>query len=146
MPTHDPRREIEKLRDHLASHDKALMFLFGAGTSCAVTGTDGTALVPARDKLITVGTTIEATIATAATPDERRNDVTRPDMQPVDSSSVATIGYDPGTQELWVEFTSGTTYVYSEVPEIVYEELMNSDSKGSYFNRDVRNAYAFRQE
>ncbi len=35
MP-YDPRQFIELLRDHLASHDKRLAFLFGAGTSAAV--------------------------------------------------------------------------------------------------------------
>ena len=36
MRTHDPRRFVEKLRDHLASHDRPIAFLFGAGTSAAV--------------------------------------------------------------------------------------------------------------
>lgn len=36
MNTHDPRRFIEDLRNHLASHDRRLAFLFGAGTSSAV--------------------------------------------------------------------------------------------------------------
>ena len=31
--SHDPRRVIENLREHLARHDKPLAFLFGAGTS-----------------------------------------------------------------------------------------------------------------
>lgn len=35
--THDPRRVIEDLRDHLAAHDRSLAFLLGAGTSCAIT-------------------------------------------------------------------------------------------------------------
>lgn len=39
--------ETQKLRDHLASHDKPIAFLFGAGTSAAVIGTDGQPLVPA---------------------------------------------------------------------------------------------------
>jgi hypothetical protein len=43
----DPRREIEKLRDQLAAHDKPLAFLFGAGTSCASLGRDGLPLIPA---------------------------------------------------------------------------------------------------
>jgi hypothetical protein len=34
--THDPRGTIELLRDHLATHDKPLTFLFGAGVSAAV--------------------------------------------------------------------------------------------------------------
>lgn len=47
MTTFDPRREIEKLRSHLASHDKPIVFLIGAGASCAVEGTDGAQLIPA---------------------------------------------------------------------------------------------------
>ena len=34
--THDPQRVVELLRDHLAAHDKQLLFLFGAGTSSSV--------------------------------------------------------------------------------------------------------------
>lgn len=36
MSTHDPRRVVEDLRDHLAAHDRRLAFLLGAGTSSAV--------------------------------------------------------------------------------------------------------------
>lgn len=36
MAAHDPQRVVELLRDHLAAHDKQLLFLFGAGTSSAV--------------------------------------------------------------------------------------------------------------
>jgi len=43
----DPATEIQKLRDHLASHDKPIALLFGAGTSCAVIATDGQTLIPA---------------------------------------------------------------------------------------------------
>ncbi len=54
MPlTFDPATETQKLRDHLASHDKPLAFLFGAGTSAAVTGKDGSPLVPAVAELTT---------------------------------------------------------------------------------------------
>lgn len=36
MSTHDPRQVIEDVRNHLATHDRTLAFLFGAGTSSAV--------------------------------------------------------------------------------------------------------------
>lgn len=36
LSTHDPRRVIEDIRDHLAAYDRRLAFLFGAGTSSAV--------------------------------------------------------------------------------------------------------------
>lgn len=46
MPFHDPRREVEKLRDHLASHDKPIAFLVGAGASCSVRDASGVVLDP----------------------------------------------------------------------------------------------------
>jgi len=36
MDSHDARKTIADLRDHLARHDKPIAFLFGAGTSCSV--------------------------------------------------------------------------------------------------------------
>ncbi len=36
MNTHNPRQVIEDLRSHLATHDRRLAFLFGAGTSSSV--------------------------------------------------------------------------------------------------------------
>ena len=49
--TFDPAIETQKLRDHLASHDKPIAFLFGAGTSAAVCGKDNKPLVPAIAEL-----------------------------------------------------------------------------------------------
>lgn len=34
--THDPRQVIEDLRNHLAPHDRCVVFLFGAGTPSAI--------------------------------------------------------------------------------------------------------------
>jgi hypothetical protein len=45
--SHDPRREVEKLRAHLAGHDKPIGFLIGAGGSSAVRDTSGGVLIPA---------------------------------------------------------------------------------------------------
>ncbi|MGS0682847.1 KTSC domain-containing protein [Shewanella sp. 125m-7] len=61
---------------------------------------------------------------------------------PVDSSNVVSVGYDEGTSTLEVEFNSGL-YQYFEVPAYVYEELMSSDSKGSYLHRNVKNTYNY---
>ena len=44
---HDPRREAEKPRSHLAVHDKPIGLLIGAGGSSAVTGRTGEGAVPA---------------------------------------------------------------------------------------------------
>lgn len=46
--THDPKRVVEAMRDHLARHDKPIAFLFGAGTSADPQGAvSGTSLIPA---------------------------------------------------------------------------------------------------
>jgi hypothetical protein len=60
----------------------------------------------------------------------------------VDSSNVVSVGYDEGTLE--VEFNSGI-YCYYDVPEYIFEELMASDSKGSYLHRNVKNSYSYEQ-
>lgn len=72
--------------------------------------------------------------------------MTRPAMTFVDSSNVEAIGFDPIGQELYVQFRSGRTYVYIDVPEATYDELMNSDSKGSYISREIRPNYQWRDE
>jgi hypothetical protein len=43
---HDPRREVEKIREHLGSREGQLAFLMGAGTSAAVSSADGAPLIP----------------------------------------------------------------------------------------------------
>jgi len=48
---HDPRREIETIRDHLASHDKPIAFLIGAGASFATRNVDDQPLIPNLHKL-----------------------------------------------------------------------------------------------
>jgi hypothetical protein len=47
MISHDPRREVEKLREHLGARDGTLTFLVGAGASCAAKDTKGDRLIPA---------------------------------------------------------------------------------------------------
>ena len=61
-----------------------------------------------------------------------------PEMVPVDSSNVASIGFDTTSDALHVEFVGGRIYVYSPVPESTFEELMRADSKGSYINREIK--------
>lgn len=54
----------------------------------------------------------------------------------VESSSIASIGYEPEPRKLEIEFRqSGDVYLYSEVPVEEYEAFMAADSKGTYFNK-----------
>ena len=54
----------------------------------------------------------------------------------VDSSMIYGLGYDEEQQVLEVVFKRTGVYRYRNVPKEVYEQLMNSDSKGSYM-RDL---------
>lgn len=62
---------------------------------------------------------------------------------PVDSSNLASIGYDASSETLEVEFKHGGIYQYSDVPEDVYEELMSASSHGVYFSANIRNDYDY---
>jgi len=69
--------------------------------------------------------------------------VTAPRLAPVESSSIAAIGYSATERALWVQFVSGRTYRYADVPKDVHEEFLRADSKGRYFNSEIRDSYAF---
>lgn len=59
---------------------------------------------------------------------------------PVQSSNLASVGYDPQNSILEIEFNNGSIYQYTGVPQEVYEGLMNADSKGSYFHYNIKKA------
>jgi len=58
----------------------------------------------------------------------------------VESSNIASIGYNSQTNSLFITFVSGKEYEYYDVPFEVYEGLRDADSVGSYFWKNVRNA------
>ncbi|WP_105372135.1 KTSC domain-containing protein [Neorhizobium huautlense] len=64
------------------------------------------------------------------------------ERQPVSSSSLASVGYDPGSETLEVEFVAtGKVYEYYNVPQFIYERLVEASSIGQFFNAEIRNAY-----
>lgn len=67
------------------------------------------------------------------------------DRQSVDSTDIKSVGYDPASKILEIEFHSGGIYQYLDVPDMVYSDLMNADSKGKYFHRYVKNVYNHRK-
>ena len=63
--------------------------------------------------------------------------------QTVDSSNLASVGYDEENQILEIEFNHGGVYQYSDVPKDEYDSLMNADSLGSYFYHNIRDVYDY---
>jgi hypothetical protein len=67
-----------------------------------------------------------------------------PDMVTFGSSNVEAVGYDDATQELHVRFArSGETYVYTNVEQWRFDELLRADSKGGYINGEIKPSYNF---
>lgn len=60
---------------------------------------------------------------------------------PVDSSNLASVGYDAESLVLEVEFNNGRVYQYFDVPQGTYEELMSSSSKGGYLNKAIKKQF-----
>lgn len=66
------------------------------------------------------------------------------EMHYVQSNNVECVGYDPDTMELHVRFlSSAITYVYLNVPQQVFDEVLAAPSKGSYLNQSVKYVYPF---
>jgi hypothetical protein len=59
------------------------------------------------------------------------------------SSVIRNFHYHPGEQVLDVTFVSGRAYRYLHVPQTIYEEMRVSFSKGEFFNRHIRDHFAF---
>jgi KTSC domain len=64
------------------------------------------------------------------------------ERQAVDSSSLASVGYSPDSETLEVEFKNQTIYEYFNVPQIIYDQLMEAPSVGVYFSANIRNVFA----
>jgi hypothetical protein len=59
----------------------------------------------------------------------------------VESTTMRSVGYEPANKVLEIEFESGVVYQYFEVPRKVVEGLLSAESKGRYFNREIREDY-----
>jgi len=61
----------------------------------------------------------------------------------VSSSTVASFGYNPKTRTLEIEFTSGAIYRYHGVPASLHARFRKAESKGKFFNNEIRARYFF---
>lgn len=63
------------------------------------------------------------------------------EREPVNSSNLVSVGYDPSSETLEVEFKGGV-YEYYNVPQFMYDRLMEAGSIGTFFNAEIKNNYA----
>ncbi len=59
------------------------------------------------------------------------------------SSHLSNVAYDYGSGELRIQFVDGSIYAYANVPEDVFDALLNAGSKGKYFRDQIRGIYAY---
>jgi hypothetical protein len=63
----------------------------------------------------------------------------------LDSSSLASAGYDPAAHVLEVEFHNGGVYQYLEVEDEEYQEFRTAPSKGRYLNAEIKPGHRARR-
>jgi KTSC domain-containing protein len=61
----------------------------------------------------------------------------------VDSSMMASVGYDAKHATLEIEFCTGDVYEYFDVPRGVFRALLASSSKGRFFHAEIDGVYRF---
>ena len=61
----------------------------------------------------------------------------------VQSSLLVSVAYDHDRATLQLEFGSGAIYQYFGVPVQSYQQLLQSASHGTYFNRNIRGLFRF---
>ena len=59
------------------------------------------------------------------------------------SSNIARFRFEAAAQVLTVEFNSGGTYNYYDVPEHVFEQMKAAPSKGGFLARQVKGVYRY---
>ena len=62
---------------------------------------------------------------------------------PVDSSNLQSVGYEPNSLTLEIEFKDGSVYQYFDVPETEWQGLMQASSHGEYFNAHIKFSYRY---
>jgi KTSC domain len=62
---------------------------------------------------------------------------------PVNSTLLANVIYDVEESRLALEFCDGAIYLYFAVPQAIHQDLLAADSKGSYFNSQIRSCFRY---
>ncbi len=66
-------------------------------------------------------------------------------LDTVESDVIHAVGYDPEIHLLEIIFNDGRIYQYRSVPVEAYEGLMRAESKGHYFQNNIRDEFQYWQ-
>jgi hypothetical protein len=65
------------------------------------------------------------------------------DSVPVQSTTLKAVAYDDCHNLLELQFQDGAVYHYFGVPAQTHQQLLDADSKGGYFNREIRGRFQY---
>lgn len=66
-----------------------------------------------------------------------------PEMTPVESSQIESVGHDPVTNTLFLKFHRGGIYSYADVPAEKHARMMASESKGKFLGAEIKPHHSF---
>lgn len=59
------------------------------------------------------------------------------------SSQIEKVAFDYKTEDLYIEFTNGSKYVYYKCEVDAYKELISAPSAGVYFHNNIKGVLTF---
>lgn len=62
-------------------------------------------------------------------------------MISVNSSAIDAIGYDSKTQQMKIKFKDSGTYTFCGVPQSIFDNFLDANSKGQYYHKYIRDKY-----
>lgn len=78
--------------------------------------------------------------------ENRNQEEKKMEMIPVESSNIAAIDYNPETKILRIQFHKrNSIYEYAAVPPETHKALMEADSKGAFFQRNILKVFVGRK-
>ena len=63
----------------------------------------------------------------------------------VNSGTIRSVGYEPGSRTLEIEFTSGSIIQYANVPAEVYRRFLAAPALASFFRDNIEEEYTARR-
>ena len=59
----------------------------------------------------------------------------------ISSSTIKSVVYNSDTRNLFIRFQTGSSWVYEGVPSLIFDHFMKSESKGSFFAKNIKNSF-----
>ena len=63
------------------------------------------------------------------------------ELIPLKSSLIHSVAYNSDYNSLQINFHQGSIYVYYNVPESVFEQLISAESAGRFYNQQIKGEY-----